>query len=114
MVLLLAYIIFGLDIVGYLIANLAPFIWLYSQTKLFRFMNIIGIWNWDYDNPFSVYTLGLLGFKKSLVGNSDVYMMQGFSGIIIKTNYTIEYDLFLINCNVFYFGSAICTIEDSL
>ncbi|MFW6121072.1 MAG: hypothetical protein ACOC80_09275 [Petrotogales bacterium] len=96
------WVMFG-PIISY---RLACLLWLYSQFKPFRVINVVAMVNLGV--KFSVYSLGLLRFKNTIVKSNDIYMVIYFTGIIIKRNCEIWYD-FPICCDTFYFGSAFTT-----
>jgi hypothetical protein len=90
----------------YFIPRIIYYLGLYSQIKPLRLMNCIFLSNLD-DDDFTVRTIGLKGDKKTLVEYQQAYIIYGFSGIVIKTNYT--YNGFWVEGDVIYFGTALFT-----
>ena len=80
----------------------------YFQLKPLRLMNLIII---ESNEPFSVYSIGLLGNKKTTTEPNQDYSMLGYTGIIIKFNCEPLYEFF--DCNMIFIGSALRTQVDA-
>jgi len=77
---------------------------LYYQLKPLRLMNLIII---ESIEPYSVYSIGLLGNKKTTAEPYQHYGMFGYTGLIIKFNCEPFYEFF--DCKMIFIGSALQT-----
>ena len=91
-----------------LFQNIGGYLWLFSQWKPIRLMNLFLVFvNIDDHAIDSIYSLGLTGVQQHVVLPAEVFGMTFFSGVIIKSNYYPP----CFYQNMIFFGSFLYSVS---